>query len=376
VLARVPGETEAAKQKRLSMLNDFWSHSAQHALAREKEIEAADRDADLLQARLTTIPWTTLASLQPIAEDTSTIRAHSTTFIRAGLLAARIATLAGSGAADPLFRKASRGLAALNDESTDRRDRNLGNVWVAAEILSYDDTLRVTGALLGELLDFAAYAGTRSGPIRNGVTNADLNAAVAQLATAAKFVTLERNDVSVLGGTLTALAKEIASTVQQVKTYDIDHIALRSTTSTTFQARAKMYVSLDAGLLSADEVREVVPYFGVNLYARPVNKNAPLAGCWCALRRLALTLGVTAASVRQDGRINDLFNSHAVMLGLGARVTDYWRLTVGGLAVKYFPNGPLQPSQLTARPALASSLDLDVLGGLGAAASFLIPGLK
>jgi hypothetical protein len=137
-----------------------------------------------------------------------------------------------------------------------------------------------------------------------------------------------------------------------------------------------MYVSLDAGLLWGDDVREIVPYFGVNLYARPVNKNAPLARCGCAGSRLAITLGVTAASVKQEGRINDLFNSHALMLGVGVRATDYWRLTLGGLAVKYFPHGPLQRSQLTMRPVLASSLDLDILSGLGSIATFVIPGLK
>jgi hypothetical protein len=184
------------------------------------------------------------------------------------------------------------------------------------------------------------------------------------------------NSLSGLRTNAESIDKAVDALVSSVAQLDFAHVTLRGTTAMTYQARANAYLSMDAGLMGARHIRSVIPYFGVNLYRIPVNKNMPLAHCGCWGQRVALTLGVTAASIKQESRIDDLFNSHAVILGAGLRVTDYWRVTMGSLFVKKYPDGPNNGAKIGALIGGATSIDIDVVNALGKVGSSLIPNLK
>ena len=188
----------------------------------------------------------------------------------------------------------------------------------------------------------------------------------------------ERNALARLAGALTVFGEGVQKLVANISTLDFARVAMRATSSTTYKARANMHISLDAGLLGAHDVREIVPYIGVNWYLRPVNKDAPLEWrCWksCFRRRFAFTVGVSATSVKQQDRIEDLVSSRALLLGAGLRVTDYVRATGGALIVKSYVNGVDNRPEPHGLLAGAASLDIDVIQLLGKVASALIPNL-
>ena len=135
------------------------------------------------------------------------------------------------------------------------------------------------------------------------------------------------------------------------------------------------HISLDAGLLRASDVEQIAPYAGVNVYFRPVNKNAPLRLCEedCWRRRLSLTVGITYTSLEEEGRVGDLFDGHSALVGVGARVTDYWRITMGALLLRSRGGDDDTELKLNATPALSTSIDIHVVGLLGKVGSTLFP---
>lgn len=146
-----------------------------------------------------------------------------------------------------------------------------------------------------------------------------------------------------------------------------------------FETFQNYYVSADAGLVAAPELEEVVSYIGVNLYLRPVNKNAPLRqlGSFRQTlgRRFAFTLGLTVQSLAdgENGTVQtrqDLFASQSLLIGAGLRITDMIRVGGGALVFKEDDPSPLITKFGTAVSYYFTvSFDLNVArafkGGLG-----------
>ncbi len=137
-----------------------------------------------------------------------------------------------------------------------------------------------------------------------------------------------------------------------------------------FTTAQKNYISLDAGLTWAVELEEVVPYAGTNIYFRPVNRNAPLRSLGnfrqTFSRRFALTLGLTASSIADQGGASgtqqDLFGNQSLLLGAGIRVTDAMRLGAGAIVFKQDdPNPLVDESRLNTSYYLSLSFDIDVV---------------
>jgi hypothetical protein len=84
--------------------------------------------------------------------------------------------------------------------------------------------------------------------------------------------------------------------------------------------------------------------------------------------------GLTVNSIKQEGRIEDLFANHAAVVGAGVRVTDYWRINTGMLVFKSFTDAtPDRRRRINASPLVAVSLDMDILGSLGKVGTVLFP---
>ena len=120
------------------------------------------------------------------------------------------------------------------------------------------------------------------------------------------------------------------------------------------------YFSVDAGLVYPFEIDNVLPYIGVNLYLRPVNKDAPLNGL---ARRFAFTIGITVSSVADDNpkTRDDLFGSQALLLGAGLRLLPSVRAGAGVLLFqKLDPNPLITRKSLASVPYISLSLDWDI----------------
>ena len=136
-----------------------------------------------------------------------------------------------------------------------------------------------------------------------------------------------------------------------------------------FETRARQYISADLGFLYAPRSRDVYPYFGVNLYLIPVNKEASLRSftfgksIW---RRTALMIGVTAISVEKEGKTEDLLSNRSLVLGIGVRLTDTIRLSGGALIFReVYDTGLSEDTKLTNNGFVSLSIDWDVRTGFG-----------
>ena len=182
---------------------------------------------------------------------------------------------------------------------------------------------------------------------------------------------------SVLAGLqseLKARTDAVADLAEDYKTEVVGLVILAGSTTGSFATQHKNYVSADTGLAYAPELDEFPTYVGTNIYFRPVNKAAPLnqfGGFFDTLsRRVSVTIGLTAQGVGDDGKTRkDLFNKQSLILGIGARMTNSVRLTVGGLVFLETAPNPLEDNDQEAiTPFLSLSFDIDVvptLQGIG-----------
>ena len=139
------------------------------------------------------------------------------------------------------------------------------------------------------------------------------------------------------------------------------------------------YISADAGLVFAPELKTGVTYVGMNFYWRPVNKDANLSQLGnfrqTFTRRFSNTLGLTVQSLADGGSgaaqtRKDLFGSQSLVLGAGVRITNSFRFSGGAVVFRKKDRNPLVSNySLTTTYYLSLSFDLNVAkafqGGLG-----------
>lgn len=167
---------------------------------------------------------------------------------------------------------------------------------------------------------------------------------------------------------LDALAEQVKIEAAGVEVVD-------GSTTGNFDTAQKNYISADAGLIFAPQLKTSVTYIGTNFYFRPVNKDADLSQFGDFPRRFAVTLGLTVQSVADGGSgttqtRQDLFGSQALILGGGLRVTNSFRLGAGAVVFKKKDRNPLVSRySLASTYYLSLSFDLNVAsafkGGLG-----------
>jgi hypothetical protein len=270
----------------------------------------------------------------------------------------------------------ARGIHPLDGPLEQRDTRDLDNSYNASEYARFIQNLDRSRSLLRDVRDLVFMVRAR-GALRQraGLSEADIQAVDGRLAQAVSALEGQAESLRLAADAVNTADAAVKKLAASVRTLDFARVALRSTTSDTYKARANSYISLDAGLLRAIDVEQIAPYAGVNVYFRPVNKNAPLRLCEedCWRRRLSLTVGITYTSLEEEGRVGDLFDGHSALVGVGARVTDYWRITMGALLLRSRGGDDDTELKLNATPALSTSIDIDVVGLLGKVGSALFP---
>jgi hypothetical protein len=157
-----------------------------------------------------------------------------------------------------------------------------------------------------------------------------------------------------------ALADEVRQELRTVRLIGSDTIG-------TYDTFANWYISADAGFAYSQEVESTVPYIGVNVYFRPINKDAPLRMKGGLKRRVSATIALTASSIADKNKAvrQDLFNTQTLLLGGGFRVTDAVRFGGGALIYKKIDSGD---AVIAAAPYVSISFDWNVakqFAGLG-----------
>lgn len=146
-----------------------------------------------------------------------------------------------------------------------------------------------------------------------------------------------------------------------------DRVPIIATTISSFETRARQYVTADVGLAYLPGLGEVAPYFGANFYPGALNKRVPLSVAKPReLDLWSITVGVTASSLARKDVREDLFGSLSLLVGAGRRITDPLRLTGGVVVYRELDVNPLvDHTSLAASPFLSLSFDFDAKSALG-----------
>jgi hypothetical protein len=159
---------------------------------------------------------------------------------------------------------------------------------------------------------------------------------------------------------------EIADVVNILSLAASEQVTILGSSGGTFVSRAAWYFSADLGLAYVGRFDEFLAYFGLNIYFRPVNKQVPLARKGGFLRRFAAMVGVTLQSVEKEGQRKGIFGNKGLVYGVGYRLSDYVRLTVGGVLFYEIDSNPtISEEKVSTVGFIAVSFDWDIKGTLG-----------
>lgn len=150
------------------------------------------------------------------------------------------------------------------------------------------------------------------------------------------------------------------------------------TTTADFVTRTGYYITADAGFAYIFFGRkgtlfpnEIQPYYGANFHLGPINRQAEYSLVGCSFRRnwyksISVIVGITVNSLADSGRRKDGLDSKSLLNGIGIRVLEPVRISVGGVWVKVTdPNPLIARDRLKMYPYLSVSLDLDVQKYIG-----------
>ena len=199
--------------------------------------------------------------------------------------------------------------------------------------------------------------------VANGSTSHELATGVTE--TIADFVSQEYTVVS-LQWDINQRDAAMRSHVEELSGLVRNDVRAFITTNGTFATRRAWYLGAEVGLGMAPDAGEVLPYVGTSIYFRPVNTEAELR----LATRVSALLGVTwTDNVAKRGERAGLYgDSGALVVGVGARVTEVIKVGVGVLVLKVLdPNPLLDRSRIGVTPFFTLSGDFDVakiLGGL------------
>jgi hypothetical protein len=210
--------------------------------------------------------------------------------------------------------------------------------------------------------------------IGGGLTEAQLTALSTQIDTVIGTLTTQIETLVDLKTILDRRQTEIATVVRELSAVAVQDVLLLATSVGDFSTRHSWYLSADLGFLWAWDLDEMVPYAGMNIYFRPVNKDAPLQefGSFAAsfTRRFSAMVGVTVAGdLTKIGEREALFSDRMIVLGAGVRLTDSIRFAGGAVLLRALdPNPVIDHKVIRASPFISFSVDWnvrDTFAGLG-----------
>lgn len=224
---------------------------------------------------------------------------------------------------------------------------------------------------LTELRDFAAVLqGSRPLQRRTGVSAREARLLFARLDRVLESLEQHRHASAQWARADAGRRALLVNAARSLSVRASNDVPVIGTSISSFETRAKQFVTADLGVAYAPGMGEVVPYFGASFYLGALNKRVPLSVAKPPeLDRWSLTVGVTASSLARKDVRDDLFGSHSLLLGVGRRMADPIRLTGGAVLYRRLDVNPLvDDTHIAVSPFLSLSFDFDAksaLGGLG-----------
>lgn len=165
---------------------------------------------------------------------------------------------------------------------------------------------------------------------------------------------------------LTVREKRIADIVNQIGVLAKIDAYVMGDSGGEFKTRTTWHLNPDIGLAYAPDLKEVFPYFGVNIYFRPVNKEVPLNQKGGFGRRFAAVIGITTSSIELEDQRKGLLGKKALIIGAGFRITDALRISAGSLLFrKIDPDPSISETRFSTSLFISISIDWDIKSTLG-----------
>jgi hypothetical protein len=151
--------------------------------------------------------------------------------------------------------------------------------------------------------------------------------------------------------------------------YKIEPVSIGSTSVLNFASSSKLRIVPDfgfVGVLKGDgtaDFQDLVPYLGFQINFRPLDKNIPFRMIRNRSWRhyLSFFSGLTLTSIRIPGKRENFFGSNSLLMGLGFRVNNYFKITSGGLFFRAIDTNPLSEQRpVRSSPFVGISMDLEI----------------
>lgn len=166
------------------------------------------------------------------------------------------------------------------------------------------------------------------------------------------------------------IEKEVSSIVDFLEIIISQSIIINTSLTSSMTTRASWYSSADVGILYAYQQKEFVPFIGLNVYFRPIDKNIPFERLRAAKKqrgengslfwyRFSAVVGLTFGGLTKndDPKFNIIFG-RGIITGVGYRLYESLKLNAG---VLWFNQKDINPlvNQYTLKPTPYISLSLD-----------------
>jgi hypothetical protein len=202
----------------------------------------------------------------------------------------------------------------------------------SSDLRPWADNLDSTLVRLRELRDLVNYAAGDK-PLRDslGVSLAELDTARLKIEQARTAAAQQRINIRNVMERLDVMDAAVLGVASGVVARDLKQAGIATTSSASYETRARWHVGQDIGVLYAfrgDDTRETAPYLGVSIFLRPVNKRGELpAFCPLDLRCTGFNLGVTTSKFEEKDRYTGVLGGIPLVVGVGTRLGDFLRLS-------------------------------------------------
>jgi len=192
----------------------------------------------------------------------------------------------------------------------------------------------------------------------------DLGPLAAAVRDAIDALAAVRNGIAVVALELARRDRALDEAADALTAHERSTIAVETHTYYNLETSARNRVAADFGAVYLPDMDTVSPVLGANFYLRPVNRDRGPGGN--LLRRFAINIGVTTASLRREGLREDLAGSLNLAVGAGLRLTRLFRLSGGVVLLRELePGGGSDATRLALTPFVGLTLDFVVKDALG-----------
>jgi hypothetical protein len=122
----------------------------------------------------------------------------------------------------------------------------------------------------------------------------------------------------------------------------------------SMSTRTNIRITSDVGVVNYGIINgtwnasRIVPYFGIQVNFKYIQHDIPFSDQKnsgpLSLKRFSAFLGITTFSIKEAGKIDNLFGSNTALVGLGYKITPAFRCVAGAMGMKIINPNPIVTS--------------------------------